>query len=154
MAYPAATKTLQTWVQDVDSIAVRLKVAAQEQRTLSLASTLNIDHIRRFFDVLVQANVFFIAAAAVTGIAAYLTSQKQNQVADPVAEFTAMRNAVVGTLDWLRANVPQSNSGGTDYKLGFAFPTGNITASSPITFTAAQTATYRTQLDTLIATIS
>lgn len=153
MAYPASTKTMQAWVAEVDEKAAFLKSAAQQQSSLSSGNSLNMDHVRRFFDVLVQMNVLFTLAAAVPGIAAYVTSQKQNAVADPVAEFQAMQAAVVGTLDWLRTNVPGGDFGGTSYKLAFNFPTGNTTPSSALTFTAAQTAGYRTQLTALIATI-
>lgn len=153
MAYPASTKTLQAWVQEVDQKAILLKSAAQQQHALSLAGTLNMDFVRRFFDLLVQTNVFFTTVSAVDGIGPYVTAEKQDAVADPVAEFTAMRNAVVSTLDWLRTNVPQDAFGGQNYKLAFLFPAGNVTPSSALTFSAAATAGYRTVLTTLIGTI-
>lgn len=153
MAYPASTKTLGQWLDGVDQMAVNLKSAAQLQSSLSSAGNLDMDHIRRFFDQLVQANNFFISAGAVTGIAAYVNTEKQGQVADAAAEFVAMRAQVVATLDWLRTNVPQGSFGGTDYKLAFNFPAGNVTPSSTLKFTAGQTAGYRTALAALIATI-
>ncbi len=153
MSYPASTKTLQKWVQEVDEKAALLKSVAQQQHSLSDAGQLNMDAVRRFFDLLVSVNVFFISAGNVTGIAAYVTSEKQNQVADPVAEFTAMRSAIVSTLDWLRTNVPGGDFGGTNYKLGFTFPAGNVNQCAPLNFTAGQTSVYRTQLTALIATI-
>jgi hypothetical protein len=153
MAYPASTRTLQQWVALVDQQAATIKATAQQQNTFSAAGTLNMDMVRRFFDSLVQTNVFFTQAAAVQGIGAYLNTEKQGTVADPVAEFTTMRNAVVATLNWLRTNVPEAAFGGSNYKLAFAFPADNVTASSALTFTAAQTATYRTALASLIATI-
>ena len=153
MSYPASTRTLQAWVAEVDRQASVLKSVAGQQRALSQASNLDMDSVRRFFDLLVQSNVFFGQAAAVAGIAAYLNSEKQGTVADPVAEFTTMRNAVTGTLDWLRANVPQGAFGGSDYKLAFAFPADNTTPSSALKFTAAQTSGYVTVLNTLLSTI-
>jgi hypothetical protein len=153
MAYPASVKTHQKWIEEVDQAATHVKTAAQQQRAASLANQLNAEMIRRFYDLLIQTNNFFVSASAVSGLAAYVTAQKQNQVADPVAEFTAMRNAVISTLDWLRANVPAGSFGGTDYKLAYLFPANNTTFSSVLTFTSAQTAGYRTVLDALIATI-
>lgn len=153
MAYPASTKTLQVWVQDVDRQAAVLKSAAQQQHALSLASNLDMDSVRRFFDLLVQSNVFFTSTIGITGLAAYVNSEKQGAVADPAAEFLTMRNAVVATLDWLRANVPQGTFVSVDYKLAFVFPAGNTTPSTSLKFTAAQTAGYRTVLTTLIGTI-
>lgn len=153
MAYPASTKTLRDWVKDIDRIAIALKGVAEQQKALSLAGTLNIDIIRRFFDQLVQTNIFFTQAAAVSGIGAYINSEKQGQVANAVTEFQAMQTQVVATLDWLRANVPSGVFQTVSYKLGFVFPAGNVTPSTPITFTAALTAGYRTVLDALIATV-
>lgn len=155
MAYPASTKTLQAWVQEVDRQAALIKNAAQLQRDQSAAGTLNMDNVRRFFDLLVQTNVFFASTVGVAGLANYVNTEKQGTVADPAAEFVAMRNAVVATLDWLRANVPAGNFGNpsVSYKLAFNFPAGNVTPSSPLTFTAAQTSGYRTALDSLLATI-
>ena len=153
MAYPASTKTLQTWVQDVDRQASLLKQAAQQQHALSLAGTLNTDFVRRFYDLLKQTHVFFTTAAAVDGIGAYVTAEKQGIVANPVAEFQAMQAAVAATISWLNTNVPQGSFGGNNYKLGWTFPADNTTPSAPLTFTAAQTAGYRTELSALIATI-
>lgn len=153
MAYPASTKTLQKWVQDVDQQVTVLKQAAQQQHGLSAAGTLNMDFVRRFYDLLKQSHVFFGAAAAVTGIAAYVTAEKQDQVADPATEFQEMRAAVADTISWLNANIPQGTFGGNSYKLGWTFPADNVTPSSPLTVTAAQTNGYRTVLTALIATI-
>jgi hypothetical protein len=154
MSYPASTKTLQKWVQEIDEKAVFLKAAAQQQSSLSSANQLNMDAVRRFFDLLVSVNVYFTSAASVTGLANYLIAEKQNQTADPFGDFTTMRNAVTATLDWLRTNVPEAVFSGSTYKLGFLFPSDNVTASSSLTFTAAQTAGYRTALTSLIATIA
>jgi hypothetical protein len=153
MAYPASTRTLQQWVAEVDRQAGGIKAAAQQQHDRSNAGTLNMDEVRRFFDYLVQTNVLFTQASAVTGIGTYLNTEKQGTVADPVAEFTGMRNAVVATLNWLRTNVPQGAFNSQNYKLAFLFPTDNVTQSSPLVFTAAQTAGYRTVLTTLIGTV-
>lgn len=153
MAYPASTKTLQRWLQEVDSRAESLKQRASAQKASSSANSLTILDVRTFCDFLIETNVLFTEAEAVPGIAAYLNTEKQGTVADPVAEFVAMRNAVVATLNWLRTNVPQGSFGGTDYKLGFNFPASNTVKTTPLTFTAAQTAGYRTVLDSLIATV-
>lgn len=154
MAYPATFKTLKQWLDEIDQAAILLKNQATAQKNFSLGGTLNMDFVRRFFDVLVYVNNFFISTTSVTGLPAYITSEKQAAVADPLGEFVAMRAQVVATLDWLRTNVPQDLFGGNQYKLAFAFPTDNTTSSLPLTFTAAQTASYRTQLDLLLATVS
>lgn len=154
MAYPASTKTLGQWLDDVDRTATNVKLAAQQQNALSLAGNLDMDAIRRFFDQLVQANNFFIAAGAVAGIAAYVNTEKQGQVADAAAEFVAMRGQVVSTLNWLRTNVPEGTFNAVTYKLAFNFPANNTSPSAVLKFTAGETAAYRTVLAALIATIS
>lgn len=153
MAYPASTKTLRKWVEEVDQYATVLKSNAQLQHSVSQAGNLDMEQIRQFFNLLVQVNVLFTQAQSVPGIAAYLNAEKQGTVADPVAEFVAMRNAVTVTLDWLRTNVPQGSFGGTDYKLAYLFPANNTEVSSTLKFTSGQTAGYRTVLTTLIATV-
>lgn len=153
MAYPATTKTLDTWVADVDKIAANLKNIAQIQTAKSNAGQLNMDDIRRFFDQLVQAANFFDSVKTVPGVADFLKTQKQNAVADPLAEFVEMRKQVIATLDWMRANIPNDSFGGKTYTLGFEFPADNSTPSSSLTFTAPQTAGYRAALGKLISTI-
>lgn len=154
MAYPATTKTLSVWLQEIDQKAALIKQSAQQQHAASSAGQLNMDLIRRFFDLLVSVNAFFVQAEGVPGLAAYVTSEKQSQVANPLAEFTSMRSAIVATLNWLRTNVPAGDFSGQSYKLGYLFPADNTTPSSAITFTALQTATYRTVIQALIDTIS
>lgn len=157
MAYPASTKTLQQWVADVDRQATVLRSQAEAQSARSAAGTLTMDDVRRFFDLLVQSAVLFNSAAAVPGIGAYLNDEKQGGVANPVGEFNAMRAQVVGTLDWLRANVPGGAFTGADgaqtYKLAFTFPASNTDPAVPLRYTAAQTAGYRTALAALVATV-
>lgn len=154
MAYPASKKNLADWLAQTDSHFSQLKNAAQIQVDQSLAGTLDMDYIRRFFDVLVQVNNFCNTVKAVPGIAAYVTAQKQSAVADLVAEFNSVQNAVVATLVWLRANLPASNVAGVPYANYLFLPTDNVTPSSALKFSAAQTASYRTALANLIDTIS
>jgi len=154
MAYTATLKTLSTWLTEVDQKVAILKEITQQQRDFAAAGSLNMDIVRRYFDVLVGANNFLISAAAVTGLANYMIVEKQSQMADPLAELVAVRTQIVATLDWLRTNVPEMTVGGQQYKAAFRFPTGNTTPSSALTFSAASTTTYRTVLDSLIATIS
>ena len=64
-----------------------------------------------------------------------------------------MVNAIKGTIDWLNANVPTGTFACTAYALGTNFPADYVTPAAPLTFTANQTANYRTALNALIATI-
>lgn len=153
VAYPASTKTLAVWLAEIDQKASLLKSQAEQQHAFSNAGQLNMDMIRRFYDLLKSVHVFFTTVAQVDGIAAYATNEKQDEVANPVAEFQAMQAAIANTISWLNSNVPQGAFGGSNYKLGFVFPADNVTPSSSLTFTAVQTAGYRTVLAALINTI-
>lgn len=153
MAYPAAAKTLQKWVVEIDEKLLSLKATAQHQKQIAQAGSLSMDYVQRFFDMLVSANVFLLSAAAVTGLPAYINTEKGNATADPVADITACRNSIVATLTWLRANVPTGTFGSLTYRLAYIFPADNQTAASMLTFTASQAAGYVTALDSLIATI-
>jgi hypothetical protein len=154
MAYPASTQTLQTWLQEIDQVSNKLKKIAEGQFVTSQSGSLTADAIRKFFDLCVKANVFFTEVAAVPGIAAYLTAEKQDTVADPVAEFQAMQSEIVDTLDWIRANMPTGSFNSGNYLLSHTLPVGNTATSVALTFTVPQTDGYRTQLTNLIGTIS
>lgn len=156
MAYPASRKPLYKWLEDVDAKCMLLKSQAQQQSTFSSAGTLTMDMVRRFYDLLKSTYVFCAEAAAVPGIGNYVTTQKQNAVADPVTEFQNMKAQIAATISWLNTNVPQGEfpaNSGNEYKLGYLFPADNTTASSSLIYTAAETAGYRTVLANLIATI-
>ena len=154
MACPASTKTLRSWLDEIDQKAAVLKQQSQAQFDVSLAGNLDMDQVRRYFDTLVSYNVFFNSAGVVPGLASYVNAEKQGQVADAAAQFVVMQAALVAVLDWLRANVPSAVFGSGTYKLAYTFPIGNTTVSTPLKYTAAETANYRTVLTTLIATIS
>ena len=153
MAYPASTQNLQDWMAAIDQKAIVVKNEANNQSAASSAGTLNMDMVRRFYDLLKAVNVFYTSAASVTGLANFIITQKQNATADPLGDFTTMQNAIKGTIDWLNTNVPSGTFNSTTYKLGWVFPVDYTTPVSTLTFTALQTAGYRTVLTTLIATI-
>ena len=155
MAYPAGTRTLAACLYDVDQVALNLKSSAQRLRNDAAAGPLDLLKIVRFFDEGVNANNAFETAEAVTGLGAYAQNQKGDATLNVVTEFNAMQAALIVVLDYLRTSVlPEGTFGGQQYKLAYRLPAGNTTASVLITFTIAQTATLRTHLDGLIATVS
>lgn len=144
MAYPASSKTLAVWLAEIDQKASLLKSASEQQKTFAASSQLNTDMVRRYYDLLKAVHSFFTQAAAVTGIGQYAKDEKGDQGLNPVTEFQAMQAAIVTVRTWIQ---------GQTANLVFVWPDDDTTPSSAATFTAAQTATYRTQLDALIATI-
>ena len=82
------------------------------------------------------------------GLAAYAQEQLDDVGFDIAAEFTTMLTEVQLTLDQLRTDLPTSAAGFVEAR--------KIEADDTVTnkfFTPAQTATLRTRLDALIATI-
>lgn len=153
MTYPLTTKTLRTRMTDLEATVTLVLTSAQQQKAFSQAGQLNMDMVRRFFDVLVKGNNDFLAAAGVSGLAAFIAAEKGVTTQQVTDAFTSIRNAIIATLDWLRATNINGTFGGQSYKLAFFFPTDNTTPTTALTFTAGQTATYVTALDSLIATI-
>lgn len=154
MAYPLSTKSLRQWFEQMESQMSQLKTQAQAQHASALAGTLKMDAILAFYNLLKASHVFFTQVVAVPGIGAYIKSQKQDAVADPVAEALSVQAAVVNAIGWLNTNTPESVFSGQVYKLAYRFPADNTTPASLLAFTAAQTSVYRTQLTALIATIA
>lgn len=152
MVYPLATKTLRTRMTELEATVTLVQTTAQQQKSLSQSGQLNMDMVRRFFDVLVKGNNDIIAAAAVSGLADFISTEKGVTSASVTQAFTDIRNAIIATLDWLRTNVPTGTFVGTTYRQAFFFPTDNTSYATALTFTAGQTAGYVTALNTLLAT--
>lgn len=152
MTYPLSATTLRDRHKNLEATMTLVLTTAQQQKSFSQAGQLNMDMVRRFFDVLVKGNNDILAAAGVSGLADYIATEKGVTSASVTQAFTDIRNAIIATLNWLRTNVPTGTFGGTTYRQAFFFPTDNTTPSSALTFTAGQTAGYVTALDSLLAT--
>lgn len=154
MAYPATTKTLGDWLTELDKVTAAVLTMAQDNRSLSASGALTVDRVLRFYDYLKLAHVLFTTVASVPGIVGYVQTEKEQPGMDVVAEFLAMRTQVESTIGWIQANLPQADFGGNSYALAVRLPADFTTPATPLTFTAAQTAPYRTVLNALIATIT
>lgn len=146
MAYP--TGVLSRALEQIDDRAAALKLFAQQLRAECAAGNTPSSRILDAYIILVQERAELVAAAAVPGIVDYARTQKNNQALDVVTEFTAMVAAIDGVTSWLTTNFPKDASG---YLLAKQF-SGNTIVDRM--FTPAMTATFRTQLDALIATIA
>lgn len=146
MAYP--TGMLSLVLEDIDRRAVSVKTYATQVRTEAAAGNIPSSRILDLFINLRQERGLLATAAATPGIAQFARDQKNNQSLDVVAEFNAMLAAIDGTTTWINTNFPKDGG-------GFLLER-TLGVNSPIdrTFTPAQTAGLRTQLDSLIATIA
>lgn len=152
MAFPSDTGTrtddLEGAWRRARRVAATVKERSNAIRTLSAAGTLDASTLLSYSVLLADAKVDLERCAAVPGIAAYAQSQVSDPTLDVVAEFSSMLSAVTATINWIVTNFPKSPSGFAEaYTL---LATGRYSAR---VFAAAQTATLRTQLDSLIATI-
>lgn len=129
--------------------AVASKQYLAGQRALMVQPTVDawvpIQVIQHFGQVVILMNAW----AATPGLAQYARDQVADQSYDVVAEFTAMRNAMVSARDNLIAMFPKDGNGFLLYQ------TFNLDGTlSTRTFTAAQVAPAVTLIDTVIASIS
>lgn len=152
MAWPLSTKRIKDEFDAVNYAAIQVKSLVQTLRADSAAGPTDRVRFRAVQLKLDQVNAIFQAAQSVLGTTqgiAYVKSQFQNDALDPVAEFTAMRNAVVTLRDWIHSNYPTDATTGADLSYQTTANGGQVN----LTFSSAQTAGFRTAADALISTI-
>jgi len=147
MAFPANTDALAATLLAVQSEAKSLKQYATDVKAASLAGPISANVVVDLYLRLVAAKARFTAAAGVSGLGAYAQAQLGGGGLDVAAEFAAMNSAIDGVRTWIDGNFP-SNAG---YILKDQLGAGGVTVR---TFTTAALATFRAQLDSLIATIA
>lgn len=145
MAYP--TQTLDRVVEDIDRLAANIKQYAIRRNADMVAGNVGSTTI---FDVAINirsARNELSAMAAVVGIAARAATLKGLTQAEVQTSFNAMLSAMGAIVAWVAANFPKDAN-------GFLL-SQTLGADGPIDrqFTPTQTATFRTQLDALIAAI-
>jgi hypothetical protein len=121
-----------------------VKAAAQSIKAASLSGPIGANQVIDYVGELAEQRTTIAALAATTGLAAYA----QGQYGDINTSYTAMVSAIDATRAWVIANFPKAASGEVlEKKLG---ADGRVQMN---TFTTAQLAGFRTQLDALIATL-
>lgn len=125
-----------------------VKLNAQNVRTLSAAGTLTSSNVLQLSQFLADSKVEFQRVSSVPGLAAYAQNQVNDPLLDIALEFTNMVNALDATIGWIVANFPKDAG-------GFLLAQTILANGRPQdrVFTVAATATFRTQLDALIAAI-
>jgi hypothetical protein len=149
MAWPASVTTIRSAFDNVNAAANRCKALVQTARNQSAAGPINRSNVVSIIKELDRAIGIWNAAVAIPGMSAYARDQFANQAIDVAAEFTAMTAAAATLRDWIFANFPKDAVSGAAL-LSSIDAAGNET---PLTFTTAQLATFRTNADTFTATI-
>lgn len=138
---------LATAYASVRSRATQAKKLASDSKALMLAGPVSGNVIRQLLDALIAAKAELQTAAGVTGIVAYAKAQEGDPDYDVATQFTALVDACTGVISWIIANIPASG--------GYVqMETWSASGVSVRTFSTAQTAGLRTQLDTIIAAVN
>lgn len=146
MAYP--TGVLSQTLDQIDARIIALKKQVQALRTDAAAGAVASGRIISLFQYLRSERAYLATVGSTPGLAAYAQQQKNNAQLDVVTEFTALLATLDGVTGWISANFPKAQTGELlERTLG---------ADGPIeaTFTVAQTAGLRAQLDAVIGAIT
>lgn len=146
-AFPANQDQQARGLSNAQATAKNLKTHATNLRAQMAAGNIEADQIVDLYRYLIQTKDRLNAVAAIPGIAQYAKDQFNNQSLDIVAEFNAMVTEIQDTIDLIVSIFPKDGNG---YLLKDKLIATGIDNRD---FTPAQTATLRTQLDALIATI-
>lgn len=146
MAFKASNTLPADAYNSVKGAAAQLKINMQSQVAYMAANGADFGYLQGVYRTLERANNQFNALKATPGLAQFAKDQEDDQAYDVAAEFTAMQTAITSAMAWMVANVPTSATLKTIDQWG---------DESPIldTFTPAQTAGLRTELQAVIGTI-
>ena len=155
MAFPSSTGTVQdslaqAWAT-ARSTASSIKSRAQGLSTQAAAGNIGSSAILDFATYLADARLVLVKASQTGGIAAYAQAQVNDNTLNVAAEFSAMMDTLDGVIAWVVANFPKDGNG---FLLARTFQAGSTGRTVDRQFTPAQTASLRTTLDALIATIN
>lgn len=142
------TNRLQRVFQQITDEAADIKSRAQSLRNASAAGPVQSSQIIDWFVSLANARTVIAALASTPGLPAYAQNEVDDDTYNVTTEYTAMLAAIDGALAWVTTNFPKDGSG---YLLAYQFIGNAYTAR---TFSTAALATFRTTLDSLIATIA
>lgn len=145
MAYP--TGMLGIVLESIDTRILKIKQTTQSLRDDLAAGNVTSGRILSYFQYIRAERAALVTAAATPGLTTYAQNEKQNGTLNIVAEFNTVIAAIDGTTTWISTNFPKDGS-------GFLLER-TLAVDGPVerTFTPATTATFRSQLDALVATI-
>lgn len=149
MAFRATNIVPQEAYQTVKRAAIQLRVNAQAHVTQLAASGADYDFLRDIYLTQKRADAQFAALKTTPGLAQYARDQEDDPAYDVAAEFNAMQAAIANVIAWMDANVPTNVT--AEPTTAWVSTTESLIAT---TFTPAQTAGLRTQLQGVVDSIS
>jgi protein involved in sex pheromone biosynthesis len=146
MAFPSDTALdLESAWANLRATAGRMKgTASAFAAAASITRRQVLDFANALADYLAQFNSY----TAVPGLAAYAKTQVNDPNLDIAAEYTTMRTQLVATQDWIVNNFPATTG-----ELRVYVFDGNKRFSDVI-LTAPQLSSFKSQLNSLIATVA
>jgi hypothetical protein len=149
MPFIISTQTLSRAWEQAQEIARNMRTAALNQKNTTLAGPVAGSFVLNFERELRSYRDRLDAIAALPGIGAYVSGLTDTPAGYTVTtEFNAMRAQVQATIDWTRNNFPRDST--NTFLAERSWAAEGLTER---TFTTAQLAGYRTQLDALLATL-
>jgi hypothetical protein len=148
MAFPSQTDAATAW-QVIRSTAAAIKARTAALNSLSLAGSVGSSALLEYLDWLLDRRADLATYATTPGLAAYAQAQVNNPSLDITAEFNSMVSAIDNLRTWMTTNFPKDGSG---FLLAHTFDAGGRKVDR--LFTTVQLATFRTNLQALLATIS
>lgn len=137
-----AYSDIKQYVYDVHQITLNLRNEAE-------SFSVGANKIDQYVGQLKNIKADLELLKTTTGLGQFAKDQEADQSYDVVAEYNAMAAQLDLTIQWAIDNLPKDGSG---YELTYTRDSaGN---KIPRQFSPAQTATFRTQLDALLATIN
>jgi len=133
----------------VRAIARSIKLIAQDLRNASAAGSILARRPVTVMENMTQMRTQLVTLAAVPGLGAYAQAQFGDGTLNIQAEWVAMRDAIDQFISWVSTNTPKDTVSGRWILVDEIVDGLRVDRS----FTSAATATMRTALDALIATI-
>jgi hypothetical protein len=150
MAFPSQTDAATAW-QVIRTTAANIKTRSTALNTQSLAGNVGASVLLDYLDWLLDRRADLAAYASTPGLAVYAQDQVNSPSLNITTEFNAMTDAIDDLRDWMIANFPQ-NGTGTAYLQSHTFDANGRKVDRQ--FSTAALATFRTNLQAVIATIS
>lgn len=155
MSYSLADNNLPQYLADTDNMVRSIYRATSSIRSSSAGGTLTSQHIRDYCAFLDNARTYLnkvVTHPNIAALVAYAKTARNDNTFDLQAELNAILAGVGGTIQsvfaWISSHVPKNAQG---YWLDTQ--DDGISKLTPRAYDAATTATFRTELDGLLARI-
>ena len=148
MAFIASTATQAQGLLQAMQQASWIKVQAQGASTM-LTGNVTTTQVLQIVDNLRSSLSVFAAVSAIPGISAYAQAQFDNPTYDIAANFTVMVNAINAAVAWVVTNFPKDTGG---FMQGWTLASDG--SRTEAVFTPAQTASWKTLIDAVSASVA